>query len=209
MADGPPVARSPIATAPPEVVVDGWAVSGRSSDAGLVLVDCTPLTKIGVRADPRDGPAPLEPGFGRAARRALGRDELTVLVVGSGPAEWLVLAPPGRQAEVLDELVGGWPVTALDLTHGRAVVRLTGARAADVLAKESAADLAEALCPDGAALRCSVAALAMDLVRDDQDGTRSYLLHCERSSGQYLFDALLESGREFGVGTAGFVSPGI
>jgi len=29
-----------------------------------------------------------------------------------------------------------------------------------------------------------VAKVVTDVVRDDFDGTRSYLLHCERSSGQ-------------------------
>jgi glycine cleavage system aminomethyltransferase T len=50
-------------------------------------------------------------------------------------------------------------------------------------------------------LRTSVAEVATDVVRDDvrSTGERSYLLHCERSSGQYLFDALLDAGREFGV----------
>jgi sarcosine oxidase subunit alpha len=36
-------------------------------------------------------------------------------------------------------------------------------------------------------------------IRDDAGGTRSYLLHCERSVGQYLFDALLKAGAEYGL----------
>jgi len=43
-------------------------------------------------------------------------------------------------------------------------------------------------------------------VRDDFDGTRSYLLHCERSSGQYLFDVLVDAGVEFGLEIAGCVT---
>jgi len=42
------------------------------------------------------------------------------------------------------------------------------------------------------------------VVRDDVDGVRSYLLHCERSSGQYFFDALLDAGQEFGIDIGGF-----
>ena len=49
-------------------------------------------------------------------------------------------------------------------------------------------------------LLIEVAALVTDLVRDDVGGVPSYLLHCERSSGQYLVDALLDAGAEFGVG---------
>jgi sarcosine oxidase, subunit gamma len=45
-------------------------------------------------------------------------------------------------------------------------------------------------------------------VRDDRGGEISYLLHCERSSGQYLFDALIDAGDEFGIEVDGFVDPG-
>ena len=49
------------------------------------------------------------------------------------------------------------------------------------------------------------------MIRDDlvsADGaTPSYLLHCERSSGQYLFDALLRAGAEFGIEIDGFRMP--
>jgi glycine cleavage system aminomethyltransferase T len=54
-----------------------------------------------------------------------------------------------------------------------------------------------------------VAKLVTDVIRDDQAGARSYLLHCERSSGQYLFDALLDAGEEFGIDVAGFTFPGL
>ena len=41
-------------------------------------------------------------------------------------------------------------------------------------------------------------------VRDDLGATPSYLLHCERSSGRYLHEALLDAGREFGIEPDGF-----
>ncbi len=215
MADFAPVARSPIAPAPQEVVVDGWAVSGRRSEAGLTLTDSTPLAKVAVKAA-GGGPMAeiLGVGFGRAAVKAwdvaCGRGD--VLLVGSGPGEWLVLAAPGQHAPVVDWLeniaaLADELVTVIDVTHGRALVRLTGARAPDLLAKECGVDLDDAVCPDGAALRSAVAGVATDLVRDDLSGTRSYLLHCERSSGQYLFDTLLDAGAEFGVEANGFVTP--
>jgi hypothetical protein len=37
----------------------------------------------------------------------------------------------------------------------------------------------------------------------------SYLLHCERSSGRYLFDALVSAGHDFGIEIDGFRAPGI
>ena len=216
MAEITPVARSPIAPALPEVVVDGWVVSGRRSSAALSLTDCTPLAKIAVKAAfdgaTADG---LAVPFGRSAREdwGLGPGQ-DVLIVGSGPGEWLVLAPPAQGTAVTERLQETATrtdelVTVIDVTHGRALVRLTGERAPDVLAKECGVDLAEAVCPDGAAFRSAVARVATDIVRDDQAGSRSYLLHCERSSGQYLFDSLVDAGTEFGVEVDGFVSPDV
>lgn len=203
MAEQTVVARSPIAPAPPEAVVAGWVVSGRRSAAALTLTDLTPLTKVAVRAAPR-GPM----------ADALSAPRPGVLVTSVIPGEWLVLAEPGEQAEILAWLE---PVargserlaTVVDLTHGRALIRLSGEAAAAVLAKECALDLGDRGCPDGRALRTAVAGLAVDVVRADGDGVPSYLMHCERSSGQYLFDALLDSGSGLGIDVDGFRPPGL
>lgn len=197
------IARSPIAPAPPVGVVAGWEVSDRRAATELTLTDCTPMTKVLLRA-PHDGPVARALGvaFGRA-----GRDEAGALVIGSGPGEWLVLDAPGTGPDVADRchrLAAGDFATVLDLTHGRALVRLTGSRGADVLAKLCPIDLRDAVVPDGAAFRSTVTTLVTDVVRDDRGGARSYLLHCERSSGQYLWDVLLDAGAEFGIDVDGF-----
>jgi heterotetrameric sarcosine oxidase gamma subunit len=206
-----PVARSPITPPPPVVVIEGWEVSGRRAPAGLTLTDCTPLTKVGVRA-PVGGRAAAELAvpFGRAAR-----DPGGTLVAGSGPGEWLLLAAPGQGPALIgdaEDLAARFPdelITATDLTHGRALMRLTGPSAASVLAKVCGIDTGNGITPDGAAFRSSVAALATDVIRDDVSGVRSYLLHCERSSGAYLFGELLSAGSEFGIEIDGFTPPGI
>jgi len=203
MAEPAPVARSPIAAAPPEAVVEGWVVSGRRSTSVLTLTDLTPLTKVAVRAEPA---GPTAEGLAGAPAGAL--------VTSVVPGEWLVLAEPGERVSVeswLASLPSGEPrhASVVDLTHGRALVRLTGRRAADVLAKECALDLGNRGCPDGRALRTAMAALSVDVVRRNRDGVPSYLLHCEWSSGQYLFDALLDAGSEFGIDIDGFRPPGL
>ena len=205
------VARSPIEPAPPVVVADGWEVSGRRAAAELTITDCTPLTKLQVRA-PIGGQAAAALGvrFGRAGAGATG-----TLVVGSGPGEWLLLAPPGQaralEADAVAARAPGESVTWVDLTHGRALVRLSGTDGPRLLAKLCGIDLGDEVTPDGAAFRTSVAALATDVIRDDllsdHGRTRSYLLHCERSSGQYLFDAMLRAGAEFGIEIDGFRMP--
>jgi heterotetrameric sarcosine oxidase gamma subunit len=109
-----------------------------------------------------------------------------------------VLAEPGTQDELrtrLEELASsGEFVTVVDLSHGRALLRLSGERSADLLPTVCAIDLADDAVPDGAALRTSVAKIVTDIVRDDQGAVPSYLLHCERSSGQYLAEVLLDAG---------------
>jgi len=181
----------------------GWEVSARRANADLRIMDCTPLAKVLVQAPPNGGVAcTLGVSFGRATR-----DEHGTLVVGSGPGEWLLLTPPGTATEVI-----GWIetvpdeglVSVVDVTHGRALMRISGARTPDLLAKVCAIDFSEEVTPDGAAFRSSVAKLVTDVVRDDESGVRSYLLHCERSSGQYLFGALLDAGDEFGIEIDGF-----
>ena len=47
-----------------------------------------------------------------------------------------------------------------------------------------------------------------NVVRDDSDGEISYLLHFDWLSGQYLFDALIGAGDEFGIEVDGFVDLG-
>jgi heterotetrameric sarcosine oxidase gamma subunit len=150
--------------------------------------------------------AALGVGFGRAAR-----DRHGSLVVGSGPDEWLLLAPPGTAAAVAARVRAAPDdglVSVLDATHDRALVRLSGAASAALLARVCAIDLAEEVTPDGAAFRSDVAGVVTDVVRDDRGGERSYLLHCERSFGQYLFDALLDAGADLGIEVDGFAGPG-
>src|SRR5699024_5502512 len=65
-------------------------------------------------------------------------------------------------------------------------------------------ELSDDMVPNGSALRGSVAGVVTDIVRDDVDGTRSYLIHCERSSGQYLWDTLFDAGAEYRLEGAGF-----
>lgn len=205
MAEMLPIARSPIAPAPPATVEHGWEVSTRRSDADLRISDLTPLAKVLVRASESGAVArALGIGFGRAAR-----DDHGILVTGSGPGEWTLLAPPGTAPEVvgrIEAMQDDGLVSVVDVTHGRVLVRVSGAKSDDLLSKVCGIDLSEEVTPDGAVFRSSVAKVVTDVVREDRDGTRSYLLHCERSYGQYLFDALLDAGDEFGIEIDGFAA---
>ena len=198
-----PVARSPIAVPGPRSVVGRWEVSTRRSSAPLRLADASPLAKVSIRAQP-DGA--FAAALGVRFRRS--RREDGVLTVGSGPGEWLLIGAPDTAPGLTEQvraLAAGEFVTTVDLTHGRALMRLTGHAAAQALSKVCAVDLSDAVTPASAAFRSSVAKVTTDVVRDDAGGggDRSYLLHCERSAGQYLFECLLDAGKEFGVEPTG------
>lgn len=189
--------RSPITPSGAPAALRG---TGAAVGAPVSIVDLSGLAKFGVRAAP-DGPVARALGteFAGTARAADGS-----LVVGSGPGEWLVLAEQAASTDVrarLESETGSSEAFAsvVDLTHGRALMRLDGPRSADLLSKVCGIDFSDDLTPDRSALRTSVARLVTDVVRDDRDGVPGYLLHCERSSGRYLFEALVDAGAEFGI----------
>ena len=65
-------------------------------------------------------------------------------------------------------------------------------------------DWSDAMTPNGAVVSASVAKVTCDLAREDRGEQPTYLVACDRSFGQYLFDALLDAGDEFVIG----VDPG-
>ena len=103
------------------------------------------------------------------------------------PGEWTVLGSKPPVGE------------GLDLTHVRAMFRLTGRDAPRLIAKLCALDLGEGMFPDGAAARSLVAGVATELIRDDQTGVGSYLVLPSRSFGLFVHEAIIDAGEEFGI----------
>ncbi len=197
-----PVARSPIAPAGPTGTRGAWEVSSAHSKAALRLADMTALSKVLVRGAPGEV-APLLCEHLRARR------EDGSLIVGTGPDSWLVLAPTGRSdavSEMIASRLRGCTslVTVIDVTHGSVVLRLSGESARRALEKVCAIDLSDRATPNGSSFRSRVAAVVSTVVRDDVDGDPSYLIVSDRSSGQFLFDALADAGQEFGIGLTGY-----
>jgi len=211
-----PVARSPITQAPPIVVIGAWSVSAKPSSGPLRLIDCTPCQKILLRT-----------ATGTAVARSLGvdrgrvkhseRDGSGVLVAGVGPDEWVVIGPPGAPlpSAIMETSDGATLSTVVDLTHARALIRIVGADSARVLSKLCGINFSDTTTPNDTALRTSIARLVAEIIRNDlaepsaaapdpKALVRSYLIMCERSAGQYLFDTLLDAGQEFGIDVEGF-----
>jgi sarcosine oxidase, subunit alpha len=163
----------------------------RTLAAGSALRDESATVKTLIRAMP-GSPTAAGLGVGFGSSRRVGE----VLVCGSRPGEWLLLGEP---AEVLEGLDTSGHVSVIDLTHGRALLRLVSADSARVLEKICGLDFSDDMTPDGAVMSASVAAISCDLVRDDVGETPSYLIACDRSFGEYLAGAVLDAGNEFGI----------
>ena len=171
-----------------------YSLTAARYDALLTLSDVSSTTKTIVRAG-ADTNASRRIGVAFGASRTEGN----VLVTGQRPGEWILLGPAAANQALIDDLDRSGLVSVVDHTHSRALFRLTGAAAASALEKLCNLDWYDHMTPDGAVMSASVARVTCDIVRNDLAGTCSYLIACDRSFGQYLFDAILDSGREFGI----------
>jgi heterotetrameric sarcosine oxidase gamma subunit len=130
--------------------------------------------------------------------------DLTLSELGATP-KWRVFADSATADLAWSVSPGEWTVlgyrpggdTVVDLTSVRAMFRLTGSRSDDLLSKICALDFGDATFPDGRAVRTLVAGVATEIVRDDLDGFRSYLLLPSRSYGRYMMEVIVDAGEEF------------
>lgn len=141
--------------------------------AELSLTDLSPAPKWRVF----EGYEQVQPGTSQGSGDSL--------VWSVTPGEWTVL--------------GSEPDDAVDLTHVRAMFRLTGNDAAGLINRVCALDLGNGMFPNGAAARTLFAGVATEMIRDDEDGTPSYLLLPSRSFSTYVLEVILDAGTEFGL----------
>lgn len=160
--------------------------------AAITLADESAVTKVLVRSD--------QPQFGIAFGASTAHGD--ALVAATRPDEWLILGTDDATAPAVAAVDTGGFTSVIPFTHGRSLFRVTGEPAASMLEKVCGIDWSDNMTPNGAVVSASVALTSCDIIRNDTNGTRSYLLHCDRSFGQYLFDALVDAGTEFGVTVA-------
>jgi len=193
-----PIARSAfIGRATISQIRQGWEMPADRATGPLKIDDLSAVAKVLVKA-------PATPEVDEAVGSRFGRAAWygERLVCGAAPDEWLIMAPVGTAAQTVEHFraavtaVTRQLTTVMDLTHGRALLRIRGANTLRLLHRLTAIDLDDRFVPQGAALRTSVARVVTDVVRDDVADEPSYLLHCERSSGRYLLESLLAAGSD-------------
>lgn len=208
------------------IEIDGWMVDDRRSTAALRLVDCSSITKFEVQADPTGILA------GQLAV-AVGHVELFeagILGACPAPGEWhlFVPGPTDGLVRLLEGAAREELVSVVDVTHGRALLRLSGAAAPQTLSLLCGLDLAGSAFPSGRVTIAPVGGTRTLVLRDDlfaeefhgdaadgaarsgngavDDGdVTSYLLCCDRSAGRWLAGRLLWAGGPEGIEEEGYL----
>ena len=89
-----------------------------------------------------------------------------------------------------------------DYTHGRALLKLTGADAAEALSKICGLDFYDTVFPNMQVKQTSAAKIKTLIARCDEEGEPTYHLHVNRPLGQYFWSILWDAGQEFGIQVA-------
>jgi methylglutamate dehydrogenase subunit D len=123
-------------------------------------------------------------------------------LIWSGPDQFLALAPRKAGSPLHDasakSLAGIASIS--DQSDGRALIRIAGPKARDVLAKFCSLDLDPSEFPVGAAAVTSIDHTAATLWRGkDEDGAPVFFLLVFTSFAESLWHMMLDAGAEFGV----------
>lgn len=196
MSDFKPIFRSPITT----------ILSPTASSSDLTLADLTGVAVSLIQGEVDDllkqhfNQIPGKPG--------------DLVEVGDGllarltPAEFYLFgrSPDAKlpSAAVLDDSFAGAQrfAHATDYTHAKAIIRLVGVAAPELLSKICGLDFHDMVFANMRVAQSSAAKIKALIARYDQDKTPAYFLHVNRPLGQYFWETIWEAGQEFGL-TAG------
>ena len=171
--------------------------------AGVVAGERRFVAKVNLRGDPNDE------AFVKAAKAALkffvptapntveGKRERYALWLG--PDEWLVVGAAGTEARLVADLrkaLDGVVAAVTDVTEGRTVIRLSGPRARDLLARGCGLDLHPRAFGPG---RCAQTRLAKaNVILHQIDDAPTFDVIVERSFADYLWRWIADAGTGFG-----------
>ncbi|MGB3386516.1 MAG: sarcosine oxidase subunit gamma family protein [Pseudaminobacter sp.] len=125
------------------------------------------------------------------------------VLLWSGPDQLSALTVRGNELRPLDALRERFAGIASlsDQSDGRCLLRISGARARDMLAKVSSVDLHDAVFPVGAAAATAIDHTAANLWReaDAADGSPVFKLLVFSSFADSLWDTLVDAAAEYGI----------
>lgn len=176
--------------------IQAEAVAG----AGLSITDLTGAPVILIQGNfsaglPEGLPLPDSPGKILAhGGLLLGRlTHSEVLLFGAEP---LAVAPDATALERHFAASGSF-AHATDLTHGQAIVKLSGSTTVEALNKICGLNFADSVFSSGQVKQTSAAKVKTLIARWDEGDSPTYFLQVSRPFGQYFWDTLLDAAQEF------------
>jgi sarcosine oxidase subunit alpha len=117
---------------------------------------------------------------------------------------FFISTPPGKEVIIQKELVTALAaseqfVTTTDITHGRAEIRVIGPASQELLSKVCGLDFHPAAFPNETAKQSSLAKTTQLIIRRDIGELPALSIIGAQSLGPYVWDTLIEAGREFGI----------
>ena len=171
-------------------------------DAGIAVSVLAPMRQFALRGD--GGDAALLSAAGTALGFALPTAPNTtatangVTALWLGPSEWLLVGD--SDAARLDAALAGHHHAVVDVTESRAVLRLSGPRVRELLAKDCSLDLQERAFPVATCAQSTMALTDMLLYRQpDADTGAVFDLYVHRSFAAYLWRWLEVAAMEYGL----------
>lgn len=167
---------------------------------GVTIAPRRPHTMLNLRGDPRDAAFMRDAtaAFGLVLpvkpNTAAGTERMRVLWLG--PDEWLLVYAHQAASVAATAISNG---TLTDVSHGRAVLRLSGSDCRATFAKVCSLDLDARPFPVGTCAQTALARINVILDHVVPDG---FDVYCPRSYAGSLWSSLLEAAAEYGCNIA-------
>ena len=139
-------------------------------------------------------------GFGLPLTPNTVSEDAGLTALWLGPEEWLIVTPPdgeGTLAAALEGALGDIFSSVTDLTGGQTVVRLSGPRARDILAKGCTLDLHPRVFGPARCAQTLVAKAMVTIMQVDESPTFDLIVR--RSFADYLAHWLRDAATEYGL----------
>lgn len=184
-------------------LVDRWAELAARSAARVRLAEEPLLTQVNLRVHPESpAVARIEQALDTRvprhdAHQVVGDERSAALWLG--PDEWLLVAPDGRSAQMVDAVeaaLTGALGSAVDVSANRTTLRLSGSHARDVLEKVCSLDLHPRAFSPGHCAQTLLGRTQAILWQLTSEPSYRILVRC--SFADYLADLLLDSMAEYG-----------
>ena len=132
-------------------------------------------------------------------------DGLAVLLARLAADEMLVISGPSERGAVHTVLAGhaGPTAQAVDITSALAGAAITGPSAASVLSTVSGLDASADSLLDMGCAQGEIAGVHGVFVRADRGGVPGFRVYFGREYGEYVWETLLDSGRDCGAAPVG------